>query len=68
MVIDIKRKLIAVEDDDLSLPPKLFCFLELLACKDSKVFSDEKILEHVWTEVKYAGTNGPWLCVYGLRW
>jgi len=67
LCVDVGRKLVIVDGEAHSFPPKLFTLLELLTYDENRVFSDEEILERVWTDAKYAGASDVRQCVYRLR-
>jgi DNA-binding winged helix-turn-helix (wHTH) protein/type II secretory pathway pseudopilin PulG len=65
--IDAARKAVILHGQELSLPPKPFTLLRLLASEPGRVFSDAEIVETVWQDSAYADANDVKQCVYSLR-
>ena len=66
--IDDTRKTVWVREREISLSPKEYSLLKLLASKPGQVFSSEEILVHVWPqEGGYAGIQDVQKYVYLLR-
>ncbi len=67
LTINSRAKSIAYLDREVSLSPKPFLLLELLAREHGRVFTDSEIIEHVWTDSPYVNSNDVRQCVYRLR-
>jgi DNA-binding winged helix-turn-helix (wHTH) protein len=67
LVIDSRTKCVSYLDRELSLSPKPFLLLELLVRDYGRVFNDQEIIEHVWTDTPYVNSNDVRQCVYRLR-
>ncbi len=66
--IDDSRKTVWIREREISLSPKEYSLLKLLASKPGQVFSSEKILAHVWPQTdSYASTQDVQKYVYLLR-
>jgi len=66
--IDDIRKTFWVREREISLSPKEYSLLKLLASKPGQVFSSEEILAHVWPQKGgYAGIQDVQKYVYLLR-
>ncbi len=67
LTINSRAKSIVYLDREVSLAPKPFLLLELLAREHGRVFTDGEIIEHVWTDSTYVNSNDVRQCVYRLR-
>jgi len=66
--IDDTRKTVWIRERDISLSPKEYNLLKLLASKPGQVFSSEEILAHIWPKKGgYAGIQDVQKYVYLLR-
>jgi DNA-binding winged helix-turn-helix (wHTH) protein len=67
LTIDSRMKRVVLHGRELSLPPKPFALLRLLASEPGRVFSDAEIVEAVWPDSPYADSNDVKQCIYSLR-
>jgi len=65
--ISTARKTVHVEDSEVSLTPKQFALLELLASRPGHVFSEREILAAAWPESPYADSKDIKQYVYLVR-
>lgn len=65
--IDDVRKEVWVRDKQVSLSPREYGLLKLLASEPGRVFSNEEILAHLWPESTYATSQDVQKYVYLLR-
>ena len=65
--IDDEKKEVRIEGQVVDLSPKEYDLLRFLASKPGKVFSQEEILEEVWSSSTYAGAEDVKKYVYLLR-
>ena len=65
--IDTARKIVTYRGSEISLPPKPYRLLELLARHADRVLSDREILAAVWNDTKYPSATDVRQCVYRLR-
>jgi DNA-binding response OmpR family regulator len=65
--IDKTRKAVQLRGETVSLSPKEYYLLELLASKPGQVFSAAEIVKHLWPEGSYASTQDVQKYVYLLR-
>jgi DNA-binding winged helix-turn-helix (wHTH) protein len=67
LTIDDRAKTAAYQDRQLPLSPKPFQLLELLIRDCDKVFNEQEIIDHVWSDSPYATASDVRQCVYRLR-
>lgn len=67
VVIDDVRKEVWIRGSAVSLTPKEYNLLELLASEPGRVFSTEEILAHLWQESVYASAQDVQKYIYLLR-
>lgn len=67
LMVDTRAKTATYQDRSLSLAPKPFQLLELLVQDHDKVFNEQEIIDHVWTDSDYATASDVRQCVYRLR-
>ncbi|UCF10732.1 MAG: winged helix-turn-helix transcriptional regulator [Candidatus Bipolaricaulota bacterium] len=67
LVVDERRKTVTCDGVPVSLTPKQFALLRLLASDRRRVFSDREILAAVWPESHYADAKDVKQCVYLIR-
>ncbi len=65
--IDERERSVTLFGEPVSLPPKQYALLRLLAGGAGRVFSDKEILAAVWPESPYADSKDVKQCVYLLR-
>ncbi len=65
--IDDARKEVWVRGSAVSLSPKEYSLLELLASEPGRVFSSEQILAHLWQDSNYASAQDVQKYIYLLR-
>jgi len=67
VVIHPEERTVFVDGQPVSLTPKEFDILHLLAANPKKVFSTENIFQHVWAEAYFAGNNTVMVHIRTLR-
>jgi len=67
LMIDARAKQVSYQDLPVPIAPKLFQLLELLLTDDNRVFTEQEIIDHVWTDSHYATAADVRQCVYRLR-
>ena len=67
LAIDVEGKRVTVGEEPVELSPKEFELLALLASEPGRVFSNQEILEHVWTDSHYATSQDVKQYIYFLR-
>jgi DNA-binding winged helix-turn-helix (wHTH) protein len=67
LTIDDRAKTAAYQNRQLPLSPKPFQLLELLIRDCDKVFNEQEIIDHVWSDSPYATASDVRQCVYRLR-
>ncbi len=65
--IDDVHKVIILRGTKVSLSPKQYALVSLLASHPGRVFSREEILSHLWPDNRYATSQDVQKCVYLLR-
>ena len=65
--IDDVHKVIILRGRQVSLSPKQYALVSLLASHPGRVFSREEILSHLWPDNRYATSQDVQKCVYLLR-
>lgn len=65
--IDESERRVTLSGEPVSLPPKQYALLRLLAGGAGRVFSEKEILAAVWPESAYADSKDVKQCVYLLR-
>ncbi len=65
--IDDARKCVRLREKEITLSPKEYELLKLLASQPGRVFSDEEIIRHVWPEGGLASSTDVKRYIYLLR-
>jgi two-component system OmpR family response regulator len=67
LVIDDKTKTVKIQGEEVSLSPKEYELLLLLASEKGRVFSDREIIEHLWPGSSFARPGDVQKYIYLLR-
>jgi len=67
LVVDLRSKTVSRNGATLSLTPKPFTLLAILAADTSRVYSDAEIMDVVWRGDRYVSSNDVHQCIYRLR-